>query len=342
MTINNKSYALMIVCLALIVAVIGGCKKDNKPFKLKVELQGLGAQQVRVVYSGANGGIVDSLVKCENNAFEIEDKCSNPSLLIVYNQMNVPIVKLIVSSGDKLEVKGKVLEQYNLEVKGSETAEQYNAFIVKHKADYMSANKQALNTAIENYVKDNPKSVVSTVLVLNDYSPSDDDKKIDKLLGNIDDSAKPESLVASYNLIKSREKKPATKMTSLNILEQGSGDFETARIAGDKPSVIVFWDRELGASNRKQIFDELKMLDASRVQVMDISLDIDSTGWYYATHQDATNWKHYWVPGSMMNSEIVNLQVDKTPTIIVTDSLGQQQYRGDDPIKARQTIEGIL
>ena len=112
MTRNYKSSALLIVCFLLAVTLMCGCKKENKPFKVKAELKGLGAQNVRVVYSGADDGIVDNWVKCENNAFEIEGKCANPSLLIVYNVMNVPIIKLIVAGGDELEVKGKVLEQY--------------------------------------------------------------------------------------------------------------------------------------------------------------------------------------------------------------------------------------
>lgn len=337
---NRKSFLLVMACMALVVAVMCGCKKENKPFKVRVELKGLGAQQVRVVYSGADGGIVDSWVKCENNIFEIEDKCSNPSLLMVYNQMNLPIVKLVVAGGDALEIKGKILEPYQLDVKGSEMAEQYNAFMVKHKMEYKSANNQALNTAIENFVKDNPKNIVSTVLVMLDYSP-DDDTKIDKLLDMIDDSAKPEPLVESYSLLKARSKKPATKITSLNMFEQSSGDFQMANIKGDKPSLIFFWDRDLGLSARNMIVEELKMIEPSQAQVMDISLDIDSTGWYYATHQNNTSWKHYWVPGSMMNGAIVSLQVNTTPTIIVTDSLGNQLYRGKDAIIARQTIENI-
>lgn len=340
MTRNYKPHALVTVCLVIIAVLLGACKKENKPFKVNVELKGLGSQNVRVVYCGADGGIVDDWIQCQNNTFEIEGTCANPSLLIVYNVMNVPVIKLIVTGGDKLEVKGKVLEQYELEVKGSEAAELYNAFMVKHKMEYKSGNNQPLNTAIESFVKDNPKSVVSTVLVLLDYSPSDD-TAIDKLLDKIDDSAKPETLIASYNILKSKAKKPATKLTSLNILEQSSGDFQMAKIKGEKPSVIIFWDRDLGMIKRKEIFDEFKTLDLAQVQVMDISLDIDSTGWYYNTHQDGITWKHYWVPGSMMNGEIVSLQVNTTPTIIVTDSLGNQQYRGADPILARQTIENI-
>lgn len=341
MTRNYKSRVLVIACLALVIAVMCGCKKENRPFKVKIGLQGLGSQQVKVVYSGADGGIVDYWARCENNAFEIEGTCSNPSLLMVYNKMNVPIIKLIVAGGDKLEVKGKILEPYNLKVEGSEMAKQYNDFLVKHKMEYQSTNSQALNTAIENYVKDNPKSIVATALVMLDYSPNDD-TAIDKLLDKIDDSAKPESLMASYNMLKARSKKPATKITSLNIFEQSSGDFQMAKIKGDKPSLIFFWDRDLGLNDRNKIIEEMKMIEPSQAQVMDISLDIDSTGWYYATHQNSTSWKHYWAPSSMMNGEIVSLQVDKVPTIIVTDSLGNQVYRGNDAIIARQTVEDLL
>ena len=205
---NLKGHVLVMVCLAMVVTLMCGCKKENKPFKMKVELQGLGSQQVKVVYSDADGSIIDYWTKCENHAFEIAGTCSDPSLLMVYNKMDVPILKLVVAGGDELEIKGKVIEPYNLKVKGSEAAERYNDFVVKHKMEYKSAISQELNTAIENYVKDNPKSIVSTSLVMLDYNP-DDNTKIDKLLNTIDDSAKPESLINSYNQLKARTKKPA-------------------------------------------------------------------------------------------------------------------------------------
>ena len=328
-----------IVIIAIAAWIVQGCTSSD--FKVNIELKGLGNQNVRVVYRNAEGGIADSWIMAQNDAVEITGNCTDPSLLMVYNSMSVPIARLVVSGGDKLEVKGEGANSNQLQVKGSDVMEQWNDFVVKHRTEYDMSNAVKLNAEIEKYVKDNPKSVVSTVLVMLDYSPGDD-SAIDKLLDKIDDSAKPESLMASYNLLKSREKKPTTKITSLNIFEQGSGDFESAKIAGNKPSVIVFWDRDLSQNKRKMIFEEMKMLDAAQVQVLDISLDIDSTGWYYATHQDGTTWKHYWVPGSMMNGEIVSLQVNTTPTIIVTDSLGNQLYRGQDAIIARQTVEDML
>lgn len=337
MTIKRKNNWIVLISLAMLLPVLCCCS-GSKPFKVSVNLQGLGAQNMHVVYVGEDGGIVDSWVKCENNAFSIEGKCLGPSVMLVYNSFNVPLVKLIINSGDEIEVSGKVIDVYDMKVKGSEDVVQYYSFMSKHKVDYQSPNKQALNTAIENFAKDNPKSIVSTVLVLFDYCPTDD-TKTDKVLALIDASAKPETLMASYNLLKSQEKKPITKITSLNMVELSSGDFEVVRVAGTKTSVIFFWDREMGINDRKMINEELKMLDTARVQIMDINLDIDSIGWYQATMQDNTSWKHYWVPGSMMNSSIVNLKVKNTPTIIVTDSLGKQKYRGTDAIIARQTVE---
>lgn len=336
---NNKNIWFVILCLVLLVPVLCCCS-GNKPFKVNVMLQGLGAQNLRLVYMGDDGGIVDTWVKCEQHKFSFEGQCSSPSLMVVYNSINIPILKLIINSGDEIDVEGKVLDLYDLKVKGSDELVQYNSFMVKHKVEYNSANKDALNTSIENFVKDNPKSVVSTLLVLFDYSPADD-TKVDKLLESIDASAKPETLMASYNNLKSREKKPITTISSLNMIEQSSGDFQVARMVGSKSSVIFFWERDMGSNDRKIIVDELKLLDPDRVQVLDVSLDIDSVGWYFITKNDASSWKHYWVPGSMMNGTIMNLKVKTTPTIIVTDSLGKQKYRGNDAVKARQMAESL-
>ena len=336
-----KYYWFLAAVVAMTAILLCGCSKASRPFKINVELEGLGAQNVRVVYIDGNGGLVDNWVKCENNIFTIEGTCQNPSLLMVYNSMNMQIIRLIVYGGDKIEVKGKVLEQYSMRVKGSEVAEELNAFMTNHKAEYTSAAPYALNTAIENYVKDHPKSVVSTMLVLLDYNPPGN-LQIDKLMSSIDDSAKPESLLASYNMVKAFSKKPVTSIRTLNMYEMQSGDFASARIAGRRPSMIFFWNKDISSMDRTNIIAEMQMIDSTRVQMLDVNIDPDSAGWYRTIKQDGTSWKHYWVPGSMMNSNIKDLQLNTSSTVIVTDSLGRQLYRGENAITARQTIEQIV
>jgi hypothetical protein len=257
--------------------------------------------------------------------------------MLIFNSMNVPIVRLVVDGGDNIEVKGSITDS-QLKITGSKIMEEWNAFEAKHKNEYGMANSQALNTAIEAYVKQNPKSIVSTLLVLTDYAPSSSDN-VDALLDAIDDGAKPESLMASYDLVHARYKKGVDQLSDINMIEMTSDDFKVARFTGRKPSVVFFWDKDLDNREHESVIAELKMLDTTRVNIVDINIDSDSAGWRNIVRRDSTQWKHYWVPGSMMNSQLTKLQIMTLPTIIVTDSLGKTIYRGNDAIKARQTVE---
>jgi len=323
----------------MLLCLLPSCSSDS--FKVSAKLKGLGQQNVRVVYCNADGGFTDAWVTAKKDELAITGTCTSPTILMVYNSMSVPIMRLVVSSGDNLDITGSVTEQYNLQVKGSETMKKWNDFIVKHKSDYISSNTTKLNAAIEKYVKDNPKDMVSTLLVLIDYAPTDDGNNVARLLEIIDNSAKPETLMESYNVMMNRVKKGETSITSLNLLEMKSGDFESVRFTGGKPNVILFWDKELMTHERSTAFDELKALDTTRVHVVDINIDSDSTMWHNNVATTGATWRHYWVPGSMMNSEIMKLNVTSTPTFIVTDSLGKQKYRGADAIKARKTAESL-
>lgn len=339
MRFHIKAHLALPVALAAIV-ILALCSCSSNHFKIKAYIKGIGNQNVRVVYVDDEGKFVDDWIMAQGDRFEVEGACANPSLFLVYNSINVTMFKTVVSSGDEIEIEGKVMNPNELKVKGSETAEKWSNFIKDHKGMYSSIANPALNAAIEKYVKDNPKSLVSTLLVLVDYSPASDDA-VDKLLDKIDSSAKPASLLDSYNMLKANKKKPVTSLKSLNMMEFNSQDFEAALFTGSKPSVILFWDKGMEERERTNAIAELKMLDANAVQILDINIDADSVGWYRAVKNDATTWKHYWVPGSLMNHELMPLQLTITPTIIVTDTTGHQLYRGSDAVKARQTVESL-
>ncbi|MBR5087643.1 MAG: hypothetical protein IKX31_11640 [Muribaculaceae bacterium] len=330
-----------ILLYSIVLFIVGTlCSCSNNKFQADIELKGLGNQRVRIVYCGADGNIVDTWQLAEKDHLLIKGSCASPSMMYIYNSMSVSIMRLVVSGGDKIKVTGKLINSYDLKVEGSDILVKWNNFIVQHKAAYQVKNPQMLNPEIEKFVKSNPRSVVSTLLVLFDYSPSDD-TKIDKLLEMIDDVAKPNSLLESYNAMKSRIIKPSTEIGTLNLFELISQDFESTSFKGGKPSVLFFWDKLMENNERKTVIEELKMLDQEKVKIVDINIDADSTSWNSTVSGDSTSWKHYWVPGSMMNSEVIRLQIVSTPTIIVTDSLGKQLYRGNDGTKARQIIESL-
>lgn len=320
----------------VLLATMTGCTSDK--FRVDVNLKGLGNQNVRVVYLDANSSTADVWVRAEKDQFIIEGMCQSPSLLIIYNSMNVPILKTVVSGGDNLEIKGEILSPLEVVIKGSEASEQWSLFMTKNKSKYDMPDGQLLNAEIEKFVKSNPKSIVSTLLLMVDYAPTRDGQ-IDELLKTIDDSAKPQSLMMSYNTMKLNKKAPITKLNIFTLYDQETEDYEAVNLVGSKPSVLLFWDRDLNENERSNAIEELKMLDNNLVNIIDINIDSDSAGWHKTTENDGTSWKHYWVPGSIMKSDMLKLQVTSIPTVIVTDSTGNQLYRGNNPVIARQTVE---
>lgn len=321
--------------LALLM-LVNGCRSDS--FKLNAEIKGLGSQRVRVVYFDASGGLVDQWVTAEKDFVAIEGTCTDPSLLLMFNTMNVPMLKTVVSGGDKLEVTGTMTELGKLVIKGSEDAEKWCEFVAEHEMEYRMNNNPALNAAIEKYVKSHPKSLVSTLLVLVDYAPNDA-AQTDRLLALIDDSAKPSHLMSTYNMLEGHGPQPSVVPRSMNLMEMESQDFQMVSLADSLPSVVVFWDKSVTDQEHTAAIEELKMLDPATVHVFDVNVDSDSVGWHKTIAKDSTSWKHYWAPGSVMNSDLLRLKLNTLPTIIVTNKIGKQLYRGNDASHARQTVE---
>ena len=334
-----KKCLIPAIALLVVAVMVAACGRSNK-FSVKAQLSGLGKQNVHVIYCGAQGGVVDTWVMSDKDFISIEGECAAPSLLIIYNSMNVPILRVVVESGDKIEARGNILTPGEIEVRGSDVNEEWSQFRIKNKTAYQSTDKRALNTAIEDYVKKNPASMASTVLVLVDYSPTQA-AAVDRLLGGIKDEAKPKSLTMSYDALKLKQRKAVTTLSTLNLIDSGSDDFETVQIFGSKPWVILFWDKSTDTQLRRNAIEEMRMLDGAAVNCLDVNIDPDSVGWHRTLLNDNTGWRHLWVPGSVMNSEIVKLQILETPTVIVTDSTGRQLYRGDDAVRARQTVESM-
>ena len=101
LTMTEKRFKRVLThCMLLLtVVMLGSCTSDK--FEAKIALKGLGNQNVHVVYCGADGGVVDTWMMAQSDRLEIAGSCASPSLLVLYNGMNVPIMRLVVSGGGK-------------------------------------------------------------------------------------------------------------------------------------------------------------------------------------------------------------------------------------------------
>ena len=135
-----------------------------------------------------------------------------------------PLAMVVAANGDHIKLKGDAGKAKGIKVKGSKVNEEWQLFRDEHKAFYTDPNPGRLDAAIEKYVKEHPADMLSTVLLMADYSDYSDRDKVEKLLKSIEAKARPESLTAAFwELPASATKRQRPRLMNLNLLRHGGG-----------------------------------------------------------------------------------------------------------------------
>ena len=330
MTRNNIIIALCIV----LIAIATGCRSNS--FKIDAQLQGLGTQNIKIVYF-SSGAVVEQTVAVQDNHFSFSGSAPQLTIANVVDAQGGVIAQLVVQNGDKVTIKGNVAQPLNIQITGSDINEQWMEFKRQYK-DYfgpVQTRNSELDAEIEKYINSHPSNLLSTVLLVAHYNNLSDDEKVKSLLDKIDNDAKPESLTAVLNQLPPLPK-PVERLTSL-LLYDSHGSFSQFNARDAQCSVLLIWSRD--DYSRKTNIDTLISLKRiansnQRLQIADILIDADSASWNHITNTDSTRWKHYWAPEGPLNHDLKALGVGITPMYIVGDSTGKIVYRGSDPAMA--------
>lgn len=321
---------LIYCALVAMVALTSAC--DNSTIKIKADIAGMGNQNVHIVFLG-DSGVVDAFIPVNDGKFKIKGNSHDLTVVGVLDSQNKPLFRIAVSGGETVEVTGDINSPHHYRCKGSKEGQEWMEFESKHAELYDLADHSQLDRAIEKYVKENPKSKVSTLLLVADYS---DAEAAQKLLDKIDAEARPESLVTSIDRMYAVHNKDADKLHSMMLCALG-GDFEPLVPAASGATLLYLWG-DYSASRRTDIssIKGLKAKFGDRLMVADISLAPDTMGWRPTIKADTTQWKHYWAPGSILDPAVESLRLRRLPVCIAADSTGRQIYRGND-LKALST-----
>lgn len=323
--------------LAMIVAMMSAC--DSSTFRISVDVQSLGNQNVHVVFLG-DSGVTDKFIPTQDNKFSVEGSSSNLTVVNILDSQNKPLFRVAVKGGETIEITGDYNNPHHYHCKGSEVAQAWMDFESENAALY-SKRGDALDAAIEKYVEANRSSVVSTLLLVFDYSDLTTDKA-KKMLASIDEKARPASLVESMEQLIDATGKPVTQLRSMLLCRMG-GDFEVFSLSKSRSTLILWWS-ENGQQRREQIAAIKRMSKqyGDKLSVADVTLNSDTSAWRAIVNADSTQWAHYWAPGGILDQSIVNLKLRKLPVCIVVDSTGKQLYRGADMQAAQSTLNKYL
>lgn len=316
----------------LLLLALASCSSDE--FKIDGKFEDLGGNTVMVVFHG-DSAMVDEKVEVDaKGRFTFKAVSLQPVLVNLYDWRGELLVSLIATGGDHIKVKGNASKALRIKVSGNRINEDWQLFRDEHAAFYADPNPSRLDAAIEKYVREHPGDMLSTVLLLADYSDYSDRDKMDKMLKSIEAKARPESLVQPFKDNPAwRGRDVIPRLMTLNLIKH-HGEYEEIGLT-KKVSLISLWANP--QSNRKDLIDKLKALDKG-VRVIDVLAEGDTLRWHNTIMADPDSWQHYWAPGGPLEQGIQLLGITSLPWYAVTDSTGLVTYSGPDLMAAIATL----
>ena len=310
--------------LALIVALTS-CDSDS--FKIDGNITKLDGLSLKVILMG-DSGVVDEWINLDKKGkFAFEGHSAQPVLVSLLDRQGKTLAMLVAANGDHLKVSGDAGKPMDIKVKGNRLSEDWQLFRKEHRAFYTDANPSRLDAAIEKYVRENPDDMLSTVLLLADYSDYSDSEKVNALLNGINIDVRPVSLTRAIvgNNRDTRLTGRLPRLMVVKLMKHGGG-FEELQLT-KQISLLHLWANP--QLNRSAVIDKLKGVDES-VHVIDILAESDTLRWHQTIAADPEGWKHYWAPAGPMEQDIQLLRFTTVPWFAVIDSTGLVTYSGPD------------
>ena len=319
MTMKTLQYLALL--LSLTMAMVS-CSGDS--FKIDGKLANFDSGMVRVIFP-TDSGMVDEWVNVDKKGkFSYRGVVADPVIVSLLDSRSHLLVMLVASSGDHIKVKGDAAQPKTLKIKGSKVNEDWQLFRDEHAAFYTDPNPSRLDAAIEKYVREHPADLLSTVLLMADYSDYSDVDKINAMLKGIDVKVRPGSLVRSFEgRSMNAQTSRLPRIMALKLVKHG-GDFEDVSLV-DRMTLISFWANP--QDNRSALINKLNQVGEG-IRVIDVLTESDTLRWHQTIAADPKEWKHYWAPGGPMEQDVQLLGIKTLPWYAVTDSTGLVTYSG--------------
>ena len=316
-----KTLQYLALLLSLTMAM-ASCSGDS--FKIDGKLANFDSGMVRVIFP-TDSGMVDEWVSVDKKGkFSYQGAVADPVIVSLLDSRSHLLVMLVATSGDHIKVKGDAAQPKTIKIKGSKVNEDWQLFRDEHAAFYTDPNPSRLDAAIEKYVREHPADLLSTVLLMADYSDYSDVDKINAMLKGIDVKVRPGSLVQSFEgRSMNAQTSRLPRIMALKLVKHG-GDFEDVSLV-DRMTFISFWANP--QDNRSALINKLNQVGEG-IRVIDVLTESDTLRWHQTIAADPKEWKHYWAPGGPLEQDVQLLGIKSLPWYAVTDSTGLVTYSG--------------
>lgn len=326
------------ISMLLLFTLLSSC--SNSEFTIEGTFEDGITQNLRFVYATPES-VTSQWIPAVDGKVKMVGKSKELTVVYIFNAQSKFLTHLVVKNGETVSFSGKITDPYGIKLVGSELNQEWSGFISSHYSDFKSGAASKTDKAIEDYISNNPESILSTLLLTCDYSDIESDRA-KELLESISEKAKPESLLCLFGSTLKNESSASKKLVPFTIRNE-KDSLVLLDPKKNRANVLYFWYNTTEEDTlRARIITELKALSAKKsVTVADIFVNTDTAKWYRTVKNDSVKWKHYKALTGHYESSIADLNVVGENFIIVADSTGQQLYRGYDAQKAKKAVEDI-
>lgn len=332
------------LCLlsALLAVILAACSSDS--FNVEGHIEGGGRQNLRAVYY-ADGAVRMVPAMVIDGKFSFTGRAAEPAMVELYTSDRRLLGRFVVKNGETIRCEFDYRDPYDVTIEGNELSGRWAGFLRDNSEILARGDRAEVNALVARYVEHNPSDRLSSLLLVTLYDSASDPSGAQKLLDSIDPAARPFSVLEGYaGMLASVNDKSALAPVRELRLYSSKDSMATYRTARHKASMICF--STAGSGRKDSIVNSLRRIakatsGADRL-ILDVSLDGDTVQWKRAIEKDSATWTQAWAPGAVAAASVAPLAIDRLPFFIVTDSAGNQLYRGAELLKAETAMTDKL
>lgn len=338
-----KLFRLLFILLS--ACLLSACVKNQ--FSIDFRLDSDTDMPVRILYYASDpekGWIIETVADIKQGKAEVEGSTRFPTLVYLFGSVSSqPRAILFVSRGDDISISGKGNDPASWNIKGNDITDALNSWRLDNLSAITAADSKALNKAVARYVRKNPDSKLSFLLLYLYYSRRDDEEGFLKLRATLAPEAlADEDLARALSVADMPDGLLAAPAPLASLIAHDSnGDIDTLDPSRARRSLLIFRDLS-DLFNLSPAHDSLKSLarhNSDAAILADICLDPDSAAWQRTLRSDTLpGVRRIWLPHGLNDSTVMALGVRRLPFYIITDSRGKQIYRGDNLKEAVATF----
>lgn len=329
---------------ALFAVVTSGCS-DQRYFKVKGEIEGLGAQTVTMIYYSAGGLQRVTAHGDGTGAFELHGDSKTPTLAVVELSDGRVLANLVAKNGNNITLTGDLDNLMDIKVKGSGPSSDIAEWQKENAEVLASGNAGAINQAVKRFVESNKGNIASTAIVVTYFRTAGYEILADSLMTIIDNDMRPGSVVQNFRSVLATQLSAKTLATIKPMILFTATDSTFYYVPSAQKISLLAFVPEL-RSCRDSIVPQLAALKLKyankRFDIMEFTSSLDSLQWRNSIKPDSASWHQTWAPGSVSAPAVRNFAVPRVPYFIVADSAGNQLVRTHSISVASAVVNNAL